>query len=78
MKMLIDILLNRPTAKAVSRKRQQNIASLFFCRFLIALRYLYLFIKKTSNASEARRSDITCFGVGVADTYINPLNENTK
>jgi hypothetical protein len=37
-----------------------------------------LFIKKTSNASEARRSDITCFGVGVADTYINQLNEKTK
>ena len=65
MNMLIDIL-NRPTANAVKRKRQQNIASLFFCRF-----YFLNKENKTSNASEARRSDITCFGVGVADTYIN-------
>jgi hypothetical protein len=66
--MLIDnkIILNRPTAKAVKRKRRQNIASLFFCRFNLLRNK-----NKTSNASEARRSDITCFGVGVADTYIN-------
>jgi hypothetical protein len=69
MNMLIEIL-NRPTAKAVKRKDNKTSLRSSFVAF-IALRYLYLFIKKTSNASEARRSDITCFGVGVADTYIN-------
>jgi len=77
MKMLIDTLLNRPTAKAVSRKRNKTSLRSSFVPFNL-LRNNYLFIKKTSNASEARRSDITCFGVGVADTYINLLNENTK
>jgi hypothetical protein len=76
MNMLIDIL-NRLTAKAVKRKDDKTSLRSSFVAF-IALRYLFLFIKKTSNASEARRSDITCFGVGVADTYINQLNEKTK
>ena len=76
MNMLIDIL-NRLTALAVKRKDDKTSLRSSFVAF-IALRYLFLFIKKTSNASEARRSDITCFGVGVADTYINQLNEKTK
>ena len=69
MNMLIEIL-NRPTANAVKRKDNKTSLRSSFVAF-IALRYLYLFIKKTSNASEALRSDITCFGVGVEDTYIN-------
>jgi len=70
MNMLNDTLLNRQTATQFAEKETKHRFALLLS-LLIALRYLFLFIKKTSNASEAMRSDITCFGVGVADTYIN-------
>ena len=68
MKMLIDnkIILNRPTANAVKRKDNKTSLRSSFVAFNLLRNK-----NKTSNASEARRSDITCFGVGVADTYIN-------
>jgi hypothetical protein len=65
--MLIDnkIILNRPTAKAVKRKdNKKSLRSSFVAFNLLRNK------NKTSNASEAMRSDITCFGLCVARTYI--------
>ena len=61
--LLITNTLSRPTAKAVSRKRRQNIASLFFC--------LFYFLTKESKrfCLRATAKQTTEFGVGVEDTY---------
>ena len=65
--MLIDTLLNRQTAYAVRRKRNKTSLRSSFVAFNLLRNK-----NKTSNASEAMRSDITCFGLCVARTYIQP------
>ena len=77
MNMLIQLLLNRQTATQFAVKENKTSLRSSFVSFHLEQINYFLKRKQVMRAKQMR-SDITCFGVGVEDTYINQLNENTK
>ena len=70
--MLNDILYKNTEVLRTSVKQLRNVcdASVTHYLLLIALRLLFVLAKiKQVMRAQTRRSDITCFGVGVEDTY---------
>ena len=75
MNMLIDDILNRPTATQLAVKADKTSRCSSFVS--LHLKHVNYFKTKQVIGAKQMRSGITCFSVGVEDTYISTTHNYT-